>query len=175
MSGDPDRPAPLDLGAGRLEAFSDAVMAVIITILALELRAPLGPTVKDLYDQLPSLFIYVLSFVFIAIYWNNHHHLLRATTRISGAVMWANMLLLFCLSLIPVVTEWLHDFYRSRLPAASFGIVALASARTDATRWWGWRSPRTSRGPSPWSSTRPAWAWRASACGPPTPSMRRSP
>jgi len=128
MSGDPDRPAPLDLGAGRLEAFSDAVMAVIITILALELRAPLGPTVKDLYDQLPSLFIYVLSFVFIAIYWNNHHHLLRATTRISGAVMWANMLLLFCLSLIPVVTEWLHGFYRSRLPAASFGIVALAAA-----------------------------------------------
>ena len=128
MSGDPDRPAPLDLGAGRLEAFSDAVMAVIITILALELRAPLGPTVKDLYDQLPSLFIYVLSFVFIAIYWNNHHHLLRATTRISGAVMWANMLLLFCLSLIPVVTEWLHDFYRSPLPAASFGIVALAAA-----------------------------------------------
>ena len=128
MSGDPDRPAPLDLGASRLEAFSDAVMAVIITILALELRAPLGPSAKDLYDQLPSLFIYVLSFVFIAIYWNNHHHLLRATTRISGAVMWANMLLLFWLSLIPVVTEWLHDFYREPLPAASFGIVALAAA-----------------------------------------------
>ena len=128
VSGDPERPTPVDVGAGRLEAFSDAVMAVIITILALELRAPLGPTVKDLYDQLPSLFIYVLSFVFIAIYWNNHHHLLRATTRISGTVMWANMLLLFCLSLIPVVTEWLHTFYRDRLPAASFGVVALAAA-----------------------------------------------
>ena len=123
-----ERPTPVDVGAGRLEAFSDAVMAVIITILALELRPPGGPNPRDLYDQLPSLLIYVLSFVFIATYWNNHHHLLRATTRISGAVMWANMLLLFCLSLIPVVTEWLHDFYRYRLPAASFGIVALAAA-----------------------------------------------
>ena len=128
MSGDPERPTPVDVGAGRLEAFSDAVMAVIITILALELRPPQGSSPKDVYDQLPSLFIYVLSFVFIAIYWNNHHHLLRATTRISGAVMWANMLLLFWLSLIPVVTEWLHTFYRHRLPAASFGIVALAAA-----------------------------------------------
>jgi TMEM175 potassium channel family protein len=128
VSEDPERPTPVDVGAGRVEAFSDAVMAVIITILALELRAPLGPNPKDVYDQLPSLFIYVLSFVFIAIYWNNHHHLLRATTRISGAVMWANMLLLFCLSLIPVVTEWLRSFYREPLPAASFGIVALAAA-----------------------------------------------
>src|SRR6266550_6330426 len=121
-------PEPIEDGSGRLEAFSDAVMAVIITILALELRPPGGPNPRDLYDQLPSLLIYVLSFVFIAIYWNNHHHLLRATTRISGAVMWANMLLLFCLSLVPVVTEWLHDFYRYRLPTASFGIVALAAA-----------------------------------------------
>ena len=128
MSGDPEGPTPVDVGAGRLEAFSDAVMAVIITILALELRPPSGSTPKAVYDQLPSLFIYVLSFVFIAIYWNNHHHLLRATTRISGAVMWANMLLLFWLSLIPVVTEWLHDFYSEHLPAASFGIVALAAA-----------------------------------------------
>ena len=122
-------PAGLDLGSGRLEAFSDAVMAVIITILALELRAPEGPSFQDLENELPSLLIYVLSFVFIAIYWNNHHHLLRATTRISGAVMWANMFLLFWLSLIPVVTEWLHnaDSYTQALPAASFGVVALAA------------------------------------------------
>src|SRR6184192_4708020 len=128
MSGDPDRPAPLDLGASRLEAFSDAVIAVIITILALELRAPLGPSAKDLYDQLPSLFIYVLSFVFIAIYWNNHHHLLRATTRISGAVMWSNMFLLFWLSLVPLVTKWLRQDAWARLPVASFGVVALGAA-----------------------------------------------
>src|SRR5438445_1302908 len=129
MSGDARRVTePIELGSERLEAFSDAVMAVIITILALELRPPRGVTLQAIRSVEASLFIYVLSFVFIAIYWNNHHHLLRATTRISGAVMWANMFLLFCLSLIPVVTEWLHAFYRSRLPAASFGIVALAAA-----------------------------------------------
>lgn len=120
---------PLDLGAGRVEAFSDAVMAVIITILALELGPPEGPFLEDVKAELPNLLIYILSFLFIAIYWNNHHHLLRATTRISGGVMWANMFLLFCLSLIPVVTEWLHGdhFYQERLPAAAFGLVALAA------------------------------------------------
>ncbi len=138
MSEEPRSPTPVDLGAGRLEAFSDAVMAVIITILALELRPPGGSSVAALKDALPDLLIYVLSFVFIAIYWNNHHHLLRATTRISGGVMWANMFLLFWLSLIPVVTEWLHNadvsrepidhFYGDRIPVASFGLVALAAA-----------------------------------------------
>jgi uncharacterized membrane protein len=124
---------PLELGSERLEAFSDAVMAVIITILALELRPPAGADFHDLTDELPNLLIYVLSFVFIAIYWNNHHHLLRATTRINGAVMWANMFLLFWLSLIPVVTEWLQgaqgaqSVYKERIPAASYGVVALAA------------------------------------------------
>ena len=118
----------IEMGSERLEAFSDGVMAVIITILALELRPPRGFTADAIRGELPSLFIYVLAFTFIAIYWNNHHHLLRATKRISGAVMWANMLLLFCLSLIPVVTEWLHSFYPHPLPAASFGIVGLAAA-----------------------------------------------
>jgi len=127
MSEREPRVDPLSQGAGRLEAFSDAVMAVIITILALELRPPEGPSFPQLKEALPGLFIYVLSFAFIALYWNNHHHLLRATTRISGAVMWANMFLLFWLSLIPVLTEWLHDErnYQHTIPAASFGIVAL--------------------------------------------------
>jgi uncharacterized membrane protein len=120
--------APVEMGSERVEAFSDGVMAVIITILALELRPPDHPTLSALRDQVPSLFIYILAFTFIAIYWNNHHHLLRATTRISGAVMWANMFLLFCLSLIPVVTEWLRDTYHEPLPAASFGVVGLLAA-----------------------------------------------
>jgi TMEM175 potassium channel family protein len=128
MSEEPRRPAPVDMGAGRLEAFSDAVMAVIITILAFELRPPHGATIAAVRDQLPSLFIYVLAFTFVAIYWNNHHHLLRATTRISGAVMWANMFLLFWLSLIPVVTEWLRGYYHEPLPAAAFGLIGLAAA-----------------------------------------------
>lgn len=115
-------------GAGRVEAFSDAVMAVIITILALELRPPGGPDVLDLRGWWSSLLIYVLAFVFIAIYWNNHHHLLRAAKRLSGAVMWANMTLLFWLSLAPVVTEWIRESPREALPVASFGVVALGAA-----------------------------------------------
>ena len=103
-------------------------MAVIITILALELRPPAGVSADALREAAPGLFIYVLSFAFIAIYWNNHHHLLRATDRISGGVMWANMVLLFWLSLIPVVTEWLRGFFRESLPAAAFGLVGLAAA-----------------------------------------------
>jgi uncharacterized membrane protein len=119
---------PETMGAGRLEAFSDAVMAVIITILALELHPPAAPTLAAVIDEGGNLFIYVLAFVFIAIYWNNHHHLLRATTRINGAAMWANMLLLFWLSLVPVVTEWIRQGPWKNVPVASFGVIALGAA-----------------------------------------------
>ncbi|HET9076776.1 MAG TPA: TMEM175 family protein [Acidimicrobiales bacterium] len=112
----------------RLEAFSDGVMAVIITIMALELKAPVSGTFHALEKSLPGLLVYILSFAFIGIYWNNHHHLLRATPRISGAVMWANLHLLFWLSLIPVVTEWVGTDYRSHLPASVYGVVGLAAA-----------------------------------------------
>src|SRR6266704_5994649 len=94
---------------GRLEAFSDGVLAVIITIMALELKAPEGDTFASLGDRLPALLVYILSFTFIGIYWNNHHHLLRAARRISAGVMWANLHLLFWLSLIPVLTEWIGE------------------------------------------------------------------
>ena len=117
----------LELGTSRVEAFSDGVLAVIITIMALELRAPEGATLRALRDELPGLLVYVLSFVMIGIYWNNHHHLLRAADRISGAAMWANLFLLFWLSLVPVLTEWLRDEYRHALPAAAYGAVALAA------------------------------------------------
>jgi TMEM175 potassium channel family protein len=115
-------------GPERLEAFSDAVMAVIITILALGLHPPAATTKVAVRAELPTLFIYVLSFLFIAIYWNNHHHLLRVTRFISGAVMWANMLLLFCLSLVPVAAEWLREDKTDPFPVAFFGIVGLAAA-----------------------------------------------
>jgi uncharacterized membrane protein len=117
----------LEMGTARVEAFSDGVMAVIITIMAFELRAPRGATLDAVRDQLPGLFAYVLSFVMLGIYWNNHHHLLRVADRISGAAMWANLFLLFWLSLIPVLTEWLRDEYRHALPAAAYGAVALAA------------------------------------------------
>ena len=115
-------------GSERVEAFSDAVFAVIITIMALELRAPEGHTLGDVRDDLlPGLIVYVLSFTLVGIYWNNHHHLLRAAERINGAVMWTNLFLLFWLSLIPVLTEWLRDEYKHPLPAAAYGVVLLAS------------------------------------------------
>jgi TMEM175 potassium channel family protein len=120
--------APETMGAGRLEAFSDAVMAVIITILALELQPPDGSTLDALRQQKGEFGIYLLAFIFIAIYWNNHHHLLRATTRINGAAMWSNMFLLFWLSLVPVVTEWIRADIWAQLPVASFGIIALGAA-----------------------------------------------
>jgi uncharacterized membrane protein len=126
--GDRGRPGrPLELGTGRVEAFSDGVMAVIITIMALELRAPRGATLAAMHEQLPGLLVYMLSFVIIGIYWNNHHHLLRAAERISGAAMWANLFLLFWLSLIPVLTEWLRDEWRHPLPTATYGAAALAA------------------------------------------------
>jgi uncharacterized membrane protein len=125
-------PAPVyrasDKETSRLEAFSDGVLAVIITITAFGLRVPVGGSFGALGHRLPALLIYVLSFVFIGIYWNNHHHLLRATTRVSGAVMWANLHLLFWLSLIPVVTEWVGASHTSTAPAAAYSTVALAAA-----------------------------------------------
>lgn len=114
--------------AGRLEAFSDGVMAVIITIMALELRPPDGTSLHALSSRLPALLVYVLSFTMIGIYWNNHHHLLRATERINGTVMWANMLLLFWLSLIPVLTDWMGAHYRAHLPASTYGVAAGGAA-----------------------------------------------
>jgi TMEM175 potassium channel family protein len=117
----------LEMGTARVEAFSDSVMAVIITIMAFQLRVPRDATLGAVRDQLPGLLAYVLSFVAVGIYWNNHHHLLRAADRISSAVMWANLFLLFWLSLIPVLTEWLRDEYSRALPAAAYGAVLLAA------------------------------------------------
>src|SRR4030095_8045763 len=132
MEGQERQGRSLELGTTRVEAFSDAVIAVIITIMALELRAPRGATLDAVREQLPGLLVYVLSFVIIGIYWNNHHHLLRAAERISGAAMWANLFLLFWLSLIPVLTEWLRDEYRHALPAAAYGAVGLAAGVGDS-------------------------------------------
>ena len=117
-----------NIGTSRLEAFSDGVMAVIITITALSLKAPNGSSFSALGHRLPALLVYILSFAFVGIYWNNHHHLLRATRHISGSVMWANLYLLFWLSLIPVITEWVGNAYRKEWPAATYGIVALGAA-----------------------------------------------
>lgn len=112
----------------RLEGFSDGVMAVIITIMAFQLKSPVTADFHGLVRLWPSLLVYVLSFSMIGIYWNNHHHLLRATRRISASVMWTNLLLLFWLSLIPFATDWVGTSHGHALPAATYGVVALAAA-----------------------------------------------
>jgi uncharacterized membrane protein len=132
-SGMPETGTPQSGGAGesqlgRLEAFSDGVLAVIITIMALELRAPAGDSFRSLRERIPALLIYILSFTFVGIYWNNHHHLLRAARRLTPGVMWANLHLLFWLSLIPVLTEWIGEHADKLVPAATYGMVCLASA-----------------------------------------------
>jgi len=104
------------------------VLAVIITIMALELKAPVEGTFASLRERLPALLIYILSFTFIGIYWNNHHHLLRAARRMTAGVMWSNLHLLFWLSLIPLLTEWIGEHYQDHAPAATYGFVCLASA-----------------------------------------------
>jgi len=113
---------------GRLEAFSDGVLAVIITIMALELKAPEDGSFRSLHARLPALLFYILSFTFIGIYWNNHHHLLRAARRVTAGVMWANLHLLFWLSLIPVLTEWVGENHGDRVPATTYGVVCLGAA-----------------------------------------------
>jgi uncharacterized membrane protein len=113
------------MSKGRMEAFSDGVLAVIITIMVLELKLPHGASPGALRPIVPVLLSYVLSFVNIGIYWNNHHHLLHATQRVNGATLWANLHLLFWLSLIPFTTAWMGDNYRNSWPVAVYGIVLL--------------------------------------------------
>jgi uncharacterized membrane protein len=113
---------------GRLEAFTDGVMAVIITIMVLELKAPEGADLAALQPLMPALLTYLLSFVYLGIYWNNHHHMLHATDRINGAILWANLHLLFWLSLVPFTTGWMGENHFSPLPTAIYGIVLLCAA-----------------------------------------------
>jgi TMEM175 potassium channel family protein len=112
----------------RLEAFSDGVIAIIITIMVLELRSPTGDQIADLRPVLSHFLAYVLSFVYLGIYWNNHHHMIHATPSVSGGILWANLHLLFWLSLFPFVTSWLGEHYDSTWPAAMYGLVFLAAA-----------------------------------------------
>jgi len=116
------------MGKARLEAFSDGVMAIIITIMVLELRAPAGASLAALQPLLPVFLSYVLSFVYVGIYWNNHHHMLHASTRVSGRVLWANLHLLFWLSLFPFVTGWMGENHFAAAPAALYGAVLLMAA-----------------------------------------------
>ena len=112
----------------RLETFSDGVLAIIITIMVLELKIPHGADFASLRTLFPVFLSYILSFIYLAIYWNNHHHMLHVTERISGRVMWANMHLLFWLSLVPFATGWMGENHFAPLPVAVYGMVMLAAA-----------------------------------------------
>jgi uncharacterized membrane protein len=110
---------------GRLEAFSDGVIAIIITIMVLELKVPHGADFEALRPLLPEFLSYVLSFVYVGIYWNNHHHLLHAAQHVDGRILWANMHLLFWLSLFPFVTAWVGENHAAPLPVATYGVVLM--------------------------------------------------
>lgn len=114
--------------SGRLEAFSDAVIAIIMTIMVLELVPPDEPTLDALLGLWPVFLAYILSFAMLAVWWNNHHHLLQAAHTVSGRVLWANMLLLFWLSLVPFVTAWMGDTEFASLPMAAYGVVLILAA-----------------------------------------------
>ena len=116
------------MGKNRLEAFSDGVIAIIITIMVLELKVPHGATFSDLLPVLPVFGSYVLSFIYVGIYWNNHHHLMHLVNEVSGRVLWANLHLLFWLSLIPFVTAWMGENHFHAAPVAAYGFVLLVCA-----------------------------------------------
>jgi uncharacterized membrane protein len=115
------------MSKGRLEAFSDGVIAILITIMVLELKVPHGVGWEALRPLVPVFLTYVLSFIYLGIYWNNHHHLLQAAGRINGTALWANLHLLFWLSLIPFVTGWMGENHFASLPTAAYGAVLLAA------------------------------------------------
>jgi uncharacterized membrane protein len=113
---------------GRLEAFSDGVIAIIITIMVLEMKVPHGDRLEDLVPLVPTFLSYVLSFIYVGIYWNNHHHMLQAATTVTGAMMWANLYLLFWLSLFPFATGWMGQNHFTAAPTALYGAVLLMAA-----------------------------------------------
>lgn len=116
------------MGTSRLEAFSDGVLAIIITIMVLELKVPHGDLLSDLLPLIPTLLSYILSFIYVGIYWNNHHHLLHACNRVTGRILWSNLHLLFWLSLLPFATGWMGENHFGTLPTAFYGFVLLMSA-----------------------------------------------
>ena len=121
---------------GRLEAFSDGVIAIIITIMVLALQVPDGSDWEDLRPVLPVFGTYVMSFIYVAIYWNNHHHMLHLAHRINGAILWANLHLLFWLSLIPFVTGWMGENSFAPIPTALYGVVLLMAAVAYRVLQW---------------------------------------
>ena len=132
------------MGKGRLEAFSDGVLAILITIMVLELKVPAGGEFRSLRPLLPVFLSYLLSFVYLGIYWNNHHHMLHTVNRVSAGILWANLHLLFWLSLVPFVTAWMGTHPAAPAPTALYGVILLMAA---IAYWLLQRSIIASQGP----------------------------
>src|SRR5213593_685828 len=118
----------IPMGKGRLEAFSDGVIAIIITIMVLELKTPQGTDWRAFESVIPTLLLYLLSFIFLGFYWNNHHHMLHTLDRVNGSILWANLHLLFWLSLVPFVTGWVGQNHLAPLPTAIYGVEFIMAA-----------------------------------------------
>src|SRR6186997_1244055 len=116
------------MGKNRLEAFSDGVIAIIITIMVLELKVPAGHDLADLQPVFPHLSAYLMSFIYCGIYWNNHHHLIQAVKQVNGRILWANLHLLFWLSLVPFGTLWMGESHFAKAPSAIYGVMLLGAA-----------------------------------------------
>lgn len=158
------------MGKNRLEAFSDGVIAILITIMVLEMKVPHGEDLAALSGIWPVFLSYVLSFLYLGIYWNNHHHLLHTVKRVSGSIMWANLLLLFFLSLIPFTTGWMGENHFAQWPVVLYALNLLLAALSyyhlqsrikvvhgEASHPWPARSARTGRARSPSSPMWPPW------------------
>ncbi len=124
------------MGTNRLEAFSDGMMAIFITIMVLEFKVPEGSSAKDLLPLVPKVMSYVLSFIYVGIYWNNHHHLFHTVKEVSGAILWTNLHFLFWLSLIPFTTAWMGETHFTPLPTALYGLVLLMCAVAWGVMQW---------------------------------------
>jgi len=116
------------MGKSRLEAFSDGVIAIIITIMVLELKVPLGESINALVPLIPVFLSYVLSFIYVGIYWNNHHHMLHTSNKVTGPILWANLHLLFWLSLFPFTTGWMGENHFAAAPSALYGVILLMAS-----------------------------------------------
>lgn len=116
------------MNKGRMEAFSDGVLAIIITIMVLEIKVPHGSALSDLLPLIPVFLSYVLSFIYLGIYWNNHHHMMHTVKKVTGTILWANLHLLFWLSLVPFVTGWMGENSFAKIPMALYGVVLLMAA-----------------------------------------------
>ena len=119
---------PRTVNSSRLEAFSDGVIAIIITIMVLELKVPRGDTLDALVPLIPNFLSYVLSFIYVGVYWNNHHHMLHTCESVTGPILWANLHLLFWLSLFPITTAWMGESHAAAAPSALYGLVLLMAA-----------------------------------------------